>query len=100
MAAAVNDIEDEVFWKASHCLLCAVFPALKALRYCTIPISLNKQKNFLVKQADKALIDSQLLLDDRDLFGSMRGVILSDYEEELDEVFGETNAERNDELLR
>ncbi len=55
---------------------------------------------FLVKQADKALIDSQLLLDDRDLFGSMRGVILSYCKEEWDEVFGETTKERNDELLR
>ncbi len=34
VAAAVNNIEDEVFWKAIYCLLCAVFPALKALRYC------------------------------------------------------------------
>ncbi len=55
---------------------------------------------FLVKQADKALIDSQLLLDIQDRFGSMRGVILSDCEEKLDEVFGETNTEWNDELLR
>ncbi len=36
-----------------------------------------------------ALLDSQLLLDYQDLFGSMRGVILSDCKEELDEVFGE-----------
>ncbi len=31
-AAAIADIEDEVFWKAIYCLLCAVFPALKALQ--------------------------------------------------------------------
>ncbi len=55
---------------------------------------------FLVKQADEALLDLQLILDDQDLFGSMRGVVLSDCEEELDKVFGETNTERNDELLR
>ncbi len=55
---------------------------------------------FLVKQADDALCDSQFLLDDQDLFGSMRGVVLSDCTEELDEVFGETNTERADELLR
>ncbi len=30
----------------------------------------------------------------------MRGMILSDCEQELDEVFGETNTERNDEMLR
>ncbi len=55
---------------------------------------------FLVKQADYALLDSQLLFDDHDLFWSGRGVMLSDCKEELDEVFGETNTESNDELLR
>ncbi len=55
---------------------------------------------FLVKQADEALLDSQLLFDDQDLFGSMRGVILFGCEEKLDNFLGETNAERNDELLR
>ncbi len=44
---------------------------------------------FLVKQADDTLIYSQLLLDDQDLFTSMRGVILSDCKEELDKVFWE-----------
>ncbi len=78
VAAAVNDIEDEVFWKAIYCLLCAVFPALKALRYCNSNIPAMDKIYFLVKQADEALFDSQLLLDDQDLFGSMRGVILSD----------------------
>ncbi len=52
-----------------------------------------------MKQSHEALNDSQLLHDDQDLFGSMRGVILSDCEEELDEFFGETNTEMNDELL-
>ncbi len=30
----------------------------------------------------------------------MRGVVLSNCKEELDEIFGETNTQRNDELLR
>ncbi len=34
VAAAVNDIEDEVFWKEIYCLLLSIFSALKALRYC------------------------------------------------------------------
>ena len=55
---------------------------------------------FLVKRADEALLNSQKLLDDEDLFGSMRGVTLSDCELELDEVFGDSNTERNDEILR
>ncbi len=55
---------------------------------------------FLVKQADDALHDSQLLLDDQDLFGSMRGSTLPECEEEYDKVFGETNTKRNDEIIR
>ncbi len=39
-------------------------------------------------------------MDDQDLYGSMRGSTVPECEEEYDEVFGETNTERNDELLR
>ncbi len=100
VAAAIADIEDDVFWKAIYFLLRAVFPALKALRYCDSNIPAMDKIYFLVKQADDALHDSQLILDDQDLFGSMRGVVLSNCDEELDEVFGDTNTERTDELLR
>ena len=100
VAAAIADIEDEVFWKAIYCLLRAVFPALKALRYCDSNIPAMDKIYFLVKRADDALHDSQLLLDDQDLFGSMRAVMVSYRDEELDEVFGDTNTERSDELLR
>ncbi len=55
---------------------------------------------YLVKQGGETLLDSQIILDDKDLFGSMRGVIMSDCKKELDEVFGETYEERNKELLR
>ncbi len=82
-----------------YCLLYAVIPALKALTYCDSHIPAMDEINFLLKQVDEASIVSQLLLDDHNLFGSMRGVILSDCKEELDGVFGETNAEGNDELL-
>ncbi len=75
LAAAVNDNEDEVFCKAIYCLLCAVFPALKTLRYCDSNIAAMDKIYYLVKQVDDALIDSQLLFDDQDLFGSIRGVI-------------------------
>ncbi len=76
------------------------FPALIVLRYCDSIFPAMDKINFLVKRADGALIDSQLLLDDQDLFGSTRGVILSDCKEKFDELFGETITERNDELLR
>ncbi len=55
---------------------------------------------YLVKQADEALLDSQKLLNDEDLFGSIRGVVLSNYEQVWDEIFGKTNTEKNKELLR
>ncbi len=100
VAAAIVDIEDEVFWKAIYCLLCAIFPALKALQYCDSNIPAMDKIYFLVKQVDDALHDLQLLLDDQDLFGSMRGSTIPECEEEYDEVFGETNTERNDEVLR
>ncbi len=65
-----------------------------------IPTSLQWIKKILVKRADEALHDLRLLLDDHDLFGSMRGTTVPDSEEEFDDVFGETNTERNDEILR
>ncbi len=55
---------------------------------------------FLVNRVDKALHDSQLLLDDQDLFGSVRGTTVPECEEEFDEVFGDTNTEGNDKILR
>ncbi len=77
-----------------------MFPALKVLRSCNSNISAVDKIYFLVKQADEALLDPQKVLDDKDLFWSMRGVILSDCEQELDDVFGETNTERNNKLLK
>ena len=100
VAACIQDIEDEVFWKAIYCLLRAVFPALKALRYCNSNIPAMDKIYFLVKRADEALQLSQILLDDQDLFGSMRGSSLHECIEEYNEVFGETNTERNNKVLR
>ncbi len=82
------------------CLLHVVLPTLKTLRYCDSNIPAMDKIYFLMKQADEALLDSQLLLDNQDLFESMRGVILSVYEEELDDFFDEAITERNDECLR
>ncbi len=89
-----------MFWKAIYCLLRAVFPALKALWYCDSDIPAMDKFYFLVKRADEALQASQFVLDDQDLFGSMRGSSFQECMEEYDEVFGETNTERNDEILR
>ncbi len=100
VAGAINGIEEEVFWKALYFPLCAVFPSLKALQYCDSNSPVMDKIYFLVKRADDALHDLQLLLNDQDLFGSMRGTTIQKCEEEFNEVFGETNTERNDEILR
>ncbi len=55
---------------------------------------------FLVKQVDEALLDSQLFLMIRIYLGQWGEWFLSDCKEELDEVFGETNTERNDAFLQ
>ncbi len=73
---------------------------MKALQYCDSNIPAMDKIYFLVKQADEALQASQILLDDQDLFGSMRGSSVQECMEEYNEVFGETNTERNDEVLR
>ncbi len=64
-----------------------MFPALKAMRYCDSNIPAMNKLYFLVKQKDEAFLDSQKLLDDEDLFGSMKGVFWSNCNQELDEVW-------------
>ncbi len=75
-----KDIEDEVFWKAIYCLHIAVFPALLWFQH-----PCNEQIFFLVKRAEEELLDSNKFFDNGDLFGSMRGVILSDCETKFSE---------------
>ncbi len=76
------------------------FPCVESTKIFDSNIPAMDEFFFLVKQADESLHDSQLFLDNQDLFGSMRGVTISDCKDEMDEVFGETNTERNDEILR
>ncbi len=49
-----------------------MFPVLKFLRYCDSNITAMDNINLLVKQEDEMLLDPQTILDDKDLFGSMR----------------------------
>ncbi len=57
----VEDIEDEVFWNGIFCLLRAVFPALKALRYCDLNVQLWIRYFSLV---DNAIEKSSSMLND------------------------------------
>ncbi len=90
---AVEDIEDEVFWKSIFCLLRAVFPALKALRYCDSNVPAMDKIFFLVKRADVAIENSSSMLNDEELFGCVDSSLVTGCGEELDEVFGERGVE-------
>ncbi len=80
---AVEDIEDEVFWKSIFCLLRAVFPALKALRYCDSNVPAMDKIFLLVKRADVAIENSLSMLNDEDLFSSADSSLVTGCEENL-----------------
>ncbi len=69
VAATVNSKKDEVFWKAIYCLLHAIFPALKALRYCNSNIPAMDKIFFLVKGLDEALLIHSCLMMTRIYLG-------------------------------
>ncbi len=58
MTLSLQDIEDEVFWKAIHVLLHAVFPALKALQYCDSNTSSMDKIYHLSKTAEDVILTS------------------------------------------
>ncbi len=97
MVLVVEDIEDDVFWRAIFCLLRAVFPALKALQFCASNHHTMYKIYFLVHRADCALKKSSSMLDDECLFDSSSRSALTGCDEELEEVFGETNESCSDE---
>ncbi len=78
----------------------AVFPALKALQYCDSNTPAMDKIYFLVHCANEALLNSKKSRDDENLFGLMKDVTVVNCELELEEVFGEANTERQDEMLR
>ncbi len=78
MILAVEDIEDEVFWRAIFCL----FPALKASQFCYSSHP-AMDKIFCVHCADCALKKS--MIDDECIIGSSISSALTGCDEELDE---------------
>lgn len=76
------------------------FLASKVLCNCNSNTPAVDKIYFLVRCADEALLRSQKCLDDEGLFGPMKGVMVSDYDLKLDQVFGEPNPECKDEDLR
>ena len=90
---AVEDIEDEVFWKSIFCLLRAVFPARKALSYCDSYVPAMDKIFFLVKRADVAIENSSSMLNDKELFSCPDNCLITGCEEEFDKVFEERGVE-------
>ncbi len=70
-----------------------MFPALCALRYCDAKIPAMDKIYYLVKRVDYALLSSQPLLNDEELFGPMYGALCKGIGDELSTVFGESEEE-------
>jgi hypothetical protein len=66
--AAVNDIMDDDFWKSVYILNRAVYPLIRALRYCDANEPAMDKIFYLSHQATVALEKSIDLLNDKDLF--------------------------------
>ena len=69
---AVQDIKDDNFWKCMYILLRAVFPALRALRYCDSNTPCMDKLYYLSHRTTVAIEKSQDDLNDKSLFGSLK----------------------------
>ena len=65
---ALIDINTEVFWKAIYIICRAVFPAIRALRYCDKNEPAMDKILLLVHRTEAALEKSVELLSDESLF--------------------------------
>jgi hypothetical protein len=68
---AVHDIESPGFWKAIYFLLRAVYPALKALRYCDSNTPAMDKIIYLVHRATESINKSIDFFNDSDIFETM-----------------------------
>ncbi len=69
---AVHDIKEDNFWKCMYILLRAVFPALRALRYCDSNTPCMDKLYYLSHRTTVAIEKSQDDLNDESLFGSLK----------------------------
>ena len=88
--SAVIDIEDKTFWKALYTLLRALYPSIRALRYCDSNKPAMDKIAFLVERTTQAITRSCSLLDDRILFRDI-GETDSNLQFEENDVFGNGN---------
>ena len=94
----VEDIENKNFFKAMYVLLRAVYPALRALRYCDSnePIMMDKIY-FLTHRTTEALKKSVDQLNDGALFDDFLAdsTLDDDFMMEVGEVFGPEEGNQN-----
>jgi hypothetical protein len=92
--AAVQDINDDKFWKCIYLLIRAVFPALRLLCYCDKSKLAIDKIFFLSHRTTLALNKSEEFLNDRHLFGSLRSD--SNLNREGNIVLGDRGDEESD----
>jgi hypothetical protein len=68
----VHDINDKNFWKCMYILLCAVFPAVRALWYCNSNMPCMDKLYYLSHRTTVAIEKSQDDLNDKSLVGSLK----------------------------
>ncbi len=89
VALSIQDIEDEIFWKAMYCLLRAVFPALKVLcNYDAINPAIDKIY-YHAQSPNNAILKSALDFDYLDMFGPMQVTEMTGVDLEMTKVYGE-----------
>ncbi len=71
----------------------AVFPALCAMIYYDANVPTMDMIYYLVKRVYYALLRSQPILTDKELFGPMNGALCDGVSNELSTVFGESGEE-------
>ena len=92
----VADIKNDTLFKAMYVLLRAVFPALRALRFCDSDVPCMDKIHYLSKRTTLALEISVNELNDVELFGSLKddGEAVA----ELKEVFEEEETDAEDDV--
>jgi hypothetical protein len=92
--AAVQDINNDKFWKCKYLLLRAVFPALRLRHYCDKSKPAMDKIFFLSHRTTLALNKSEEFLNDRHLFGSLSSD--SNLNQEGNIVLGDGGDEESD----
>lgn len=95
--AAVVDIKDDQFFKAMYYVLRAVFPAIRALRFCDKGEPCLDKIYYLSKRATVAFDRSKDLLNDTELFELEIDELLEEYTSDVYGSKGKTEYDEEEE---